>query len=187
MLSRGARSPVAVRRFSSIPTDIAGGVIVGGGITGASVSFNLGKRGVPALVLEKKDVTSGATWHAAGLTTYFHGGNNFRFWHEESLRQFKEWVAEGTELSLHTPGSIRLIEKGNQDRLDEAYHHLGKTRLYADLFGCTPMEMVGPADIAKLHPLVDTSTIECGLYTEGDGHIDPTSACRAFLTKAKAL
>ena len=90
-------------------------------------------------------------------------------------------VAEGTELSLHTPGSIRLIEKGNQDRLDEAYHHLGKTRLYADLFGCTPMEMVGPADIAKLHPLVDTSTIECGLYTEGDGHIDPTSACRACL------
>jgi len=172
---------------SSVPSDVAGGVIVGGGITGASTAFHLAKRGIPALILEKADFTSGATWHAAGLVTYFHGGNNFRFWHEETLALFKEWIAEGEELSLHTPGSLRLVEKGNRDRLDEAYHHLGKAKLYQELFGCHPLEMASASDVARLHPLCDVASIECALYTEGDGHVDPSSATRVYLRKAKQL
>lgn len=112
------------RNFSSkkVPAsvDVA---IIGGGVTGASLHYHLEKLGFKAAMFEKAELTSGATWHAAGLTTYFHGGNNFRLWHDYSVNLFKEWQKDGTIHSFHTPGSMRLVEKGNRDRLDEARHH----------------------------------------------------------------
>ena len=92
-------------------------------MTGASLHYHLEKLGMSAAVFEKAELTSGATWHAAGLTTYFHGGNNFRLWHNYSVNLFKEWQKDGTIHSFHTMGSMRLVEKGNRDRLDEARHH----------------------------------------------------------------
>jgi dimethylglycine dehydrogenase len=143
----------------------------------------LSKLGVSAVCLEKDEISSGATWHAAGLVTHFHGGNNFRLWHKETLDTLKEWGAH----SFHTPGSIRLIEKGNRDRLDEAYHHAGKSELYAKLFGCQPMNLVSADEIKKLHPLTNVDDIECGLYTTGDGHVDPSSVTNLLLERAKPL
>ena len=47
------------------------------------------------------------------------------------------------------------------------------------------MNIVGPDEIKKLHPFVDTSSLDCALYTEGDGHIDPSSVTNAFVARAK--
>lgn len=117
------------------------GVIVGGGVTGTAMLYQLAKRGVQCVLFEKGELTCGATWHAAGLVTRFHGGNNFRLWHDEvrasgrvlgsegleirpkrrvlggfrsfracqGVNLFTQWQSEGTPLSFHTPGSIRLI------------------------------------------------------------------------------
>lgn len=60
-----------------------------------------------------------------------------------------------------------------------------KATLYAQLFDCEPMYLIGPDEVKKHHPLVDTSNIECALWTEGDGHIDPSSVTNAFIAKSK--
>jgi len=164
------------------------GVIVGGGITGCSLLYHLAQRGVRCLLFEKNELTSGATWHAAGLVTKFHGGNNFRLWHHEGVELFAKWQSEGTPLSFHQPGSIRLIPN-TKSYLDEAKAHMGKGEIYASLFGCDEHHLISPDDIRKLHPLIefDDADIGAGLMTTGDGHIDPTSCTNAFAERAKAL
>lgn len=164
------------------------GVIVGGGITGCSIQYHLARRGVRSILFEKAELTSGATWHAAGLVTRFHGGNNFRLWHEEGVNLFNQWQGEGTELSFHTPGSIRLIPN-QQEYIDEARTHIAKAKIFEGLFGCSEHRMISPDEIRERHPLVqiDPEDIYCGLLTEGDGHIDPTSVTNAFAKRAREM
>eukprot|EP00419_Tripos_fusus_P066818 CAMPEP_0172928638 /NCGR_PEP_ID=MMETSP1075-20121228/218076_1 /TAXON_ID=2916 /ORGANISM="Ceratium fusus, Strain PA161109" /LENGTH=561 /DNA_ID=CAMNT_0013789925 /DNA_START=84 /DNA_END=1767 /DNA_ORIENTATION=+ len=202
--------------------------IVGGGVTGVAILHQLGVKGLgsSAALFEKATLTSGATWHAAGLVTYYHGGNNFKFWHQEGVDLYKKWQnEEGLLLSFNQPGSIRLLqneervkeeilaqegvdlykkwqnEEGlllsfnqpgsirllqNEERVKEAQYTLSKSKLYQGLFGGPEMHYVGPEDVKRLHPLVNTEGIVGALYTEGDGHIDPTSVTNAFANKAKA-
>jgi hypothetical protein len=131
---------------SLLPTtiDVA---IIGGGVTGTSLHYHLAKRGVESMIIEKNELTSGATWHAAGLTTYFHGGNNFKLWHDYSVNLFKSWRLDGTLHSMHTPGSLRLIEKNNYHRLDEALHQRAKSDVYQTLFGCQPVHVIGVDEV----------------------------------------
>ncbi|CAE7241868.1 DMGDH, partial [Symbiodinium microadriaticum] len=56
--------------------------------------YNLAQRGVKCVLFEKGELTCGATWHAAGLVTRFHGGNNFRLWHDEGVNLFTQWQNE---------------------------------------------------------------------------------------------
>jgi len=179
----------AARRFSSRPElpSSVGGVIIGGGVSGCSLAWNLAKRGVDTLLLEKGELASGATWHAAGLVTNYHGGNNFRFWHAEGINQFTHWQKEcGYDLSFHMPGSIRLYPHG-QGYVDEANHQLAKGELYRDLFGGPEIKMLSPSEIKKLHPLCDVENTDlyCGLMTFDDGHIDPSSVTNRFADEAK--
>eukprot|EP00931_Biecheleriopsis_adriatica_P056226 TRINITY_DN33309_c0_g1_i1.p1 TRINITY_DN33309_c0_g1~~TRINITY_DN33309_c0_g1_i1.p1 ORF type:complete len:882 (-),score=165.44 TRINITY_DN33309_c0_g1_i1:45-2690(-) len=164
------------------------GVIVGGGVTGCAMLYNLAKRGVNCVLFEKGELTCGATWHAAGLVTRFHGGNNFRLWHDEGVDTFRQWQDEGTPLSFHTPGSIRLVpdEKGY---IDEVKYQHGKAKIFSSLFSCAEHHMISPAEIKERHPLVNLegNGIYCGLLTEGDGHIDPSSVTNAFADRAKGL
>lgn len=183
---RGAHS----RRFSSsFPKEVTG-LIIGGGITGCSILYHLAKhpslRNSTHLLCEKGELTSGATWHAAGLCTYYHGGNNFRFWHQETLDLFRQWQdKEGVGISLHTPGSIRLLE--SKERMDEANHQLEKARLYARLFGTPEMQLISPDEIKRLHPLCNVDSIYAGLLSLHDGHVDPSSTTNEYVRRAKEL
>ena len=114
--------------------------IIGGGVSGLAILHHLGELGMKAVVLEKAELSSGATWHAAGLCTHFHGGNNFRFWHKETL----DYMKANDVHSFHTPGSMRLIEKKGtghptnhwRDRLDEVMaRSLGGWRWMSKLVG----------------------------------------------------
>jgi dimethylglycine dehydrogenase len=162
--------------------------IIGGGVVGASILYNLGLVGAgsSAAIFEKATITSGATWHAAGLVTYYHGGNNFKFWHQEGVDLYKKWQnEEGVELSFNQPGSLRLIQ--SEERLKEAQYTLSKSKLYQGLFDGPELNLIGPEDVKRLHPLVNTDGIKAALYTEGDGHICPSSVTQTFASKAKAL
>mmetsp|Transcript_21425 Transcript_21425/g.63941 ORF Transcript_21425/g.63941 Transcript_21425/m.63941 type:complete len:854 (-) Transcript_21425:35-2596(-) len=187
---RPVRAALAARAFSS-PQDLPSDVdvaIIGGGVTGASILYELGRTGAgqSAAIFEKATLTSGATWHAAGLVTYYHGGNNFKFWHQEGVDLYKKWQnEEDIPLSFNQPGSIRLLQ--NEERLKEAHYTLGKSKLYQGLFGGPELNLIGPEEVKRLHPLVNMDGIIGALYTEGDGHIDPSSVTQTFASKAKAL
>jgi len=191
VVSSGRRHSSCVsRKFGTVsdtPRNVTG-VIVGGGVTGCSLLYHLAKKGLDVALFEKSELASGATWHAAGLVTNYHSGNNFRFWHTEGVRTFTHWQEDlGLPLSFHTPGSIRLIPN-QADYIDEAKHQLAKAQLYEQLFGGPPMEMISPDEIQKLHPLCNVgadTNIYAGLMTFGDGHIDPTSVTNVFAEKAK--
>ena len=91
-------------------------IIVGGGVAGACLSRTLAQRGIQVTLLEKSDLLcSGATWHAAGLVTRFGGSPKIKKIHVRSLQLLNELNEEWEGgISLHTPGSIRIIEKGNE-------------------------------------------------------------------------
>lgn len=186
----------SVQHFSSTPlaakpanlpseVDVA---IIGGGVTGAAILYNLGVAGIGsgAAIFEKATLTSGATWHAAGLVTYYHGGNNFKFWHQEGVDLYKKWQnEEGIELSFNQPGSMRLIQ--NEERMKEAKYTLSKSKLYQGLFDGPELNLISPEEAKGHHPLLNTDGLLGCLYTEGDGHICPSSVTQAFATKARAL
>lgn len=86
-------------------------IIIGGGIAGASISRALAKAGVKTLLLEKSGMLcAGSTWHAAGLVTRFASSAKLKKIHVRSLELLKD-IDDEFGIDLHTPGSIRLIEK----------------------------------------------------------------------------
>ncbi|CAK9079367.1 unnamed protein product, partial [Durusdinium trenchii] len=184
----GGASGQAARLWQQGATRGYSGVIVGGGVTGCAMLYNLAKRGVKCVLFEKGELTCGATWHAAGLVTRFHGGNNFRLWHDEGVNLFSQWQAEGTPLSFHTPGSIRLIPN-QRDYIDEAKYQVSKAKIFSGLFECEQHHMISVDEIKEKHPLVnlEDTGIYGGIFTEGDGHIDPSSVTNAFADRAKGL
>lgn len=160
-------------------------VIVGGGIAGVALSKVLAGRGVQVMLLEKSgQLTSGATWHAAGLVTRFGGGSKLKKLHVRAIELLDRLHDEEEDgIGLHLSGTIRLIEKGDNDRLLEAKQHVGMARLYDD--PAYPTEMICPGRISELHPLIDVSNIQAGVYTPHDGDIDPTSLTNCLAKRAR--
>lgn len=148
-------------------------VVIGGGIAGAAITRQLARRGVNVRLFEKSgQLCSGATWHAAGLVTRFGGSSKLKKIHVRALQLLTE-LREEHHIGLNTPGSIRLIEKGNEARLREAEQHCGLGRLLDDPL--YPTRLIDVQEIKRLHPLVDTDGIAAGVHTPYDGDIDPTS------------
>jgi len=156
-------------------------VVIGGGCIGAGLMYHLTKAGInDCILLEKGVMTCGSTWHAAGLCTLYHGGTNLRNWHQYGVDLYKTLEAEtGKPVSFHTPGSIRLIED-TPDRIDEAQFQMGKSKFFPN-----EQYLVGVEEIAEMHPLCNLEGIWGGVYSPGDGHIDPTSLVNAFMAGAK--
>lgn len=167
-------------------------VIIGGGIAGVALSRNLAKAGVAVTVIERgPQLCSGATWHAAGLVTRFAGSPKLKKVHVRAMQILNEMqddaLAEGEDIGLHRPGSIRLIEKGSRDRYIEAMQHVAMAKIYDTQAPELDTVVVSPDEIQELHPLVDTSNIECGIWTQHDGYIDPTMLTTHVGKQAKAL
>ena len=159
-------------------------IVIGGGVAGASIARVLARAGVGVTILEKAgQLCGGATWHAAGLVTRFGGSPKIKKVHVHALRLMTQMHDEH-DIGLHLTGSIRIIEKGNADRLTEAKQHVAMAALYDD--PGLPTSMISAEEVAALHPLVDVSNVECGVYTPRDGDIDPTllTTCIAKLARA---
>ena len=94
-------------------------VIIGGGIAGCSLAYHLSLRGWSDItLLEKGELTSGSTWHAAGLLTQFHSSRNVTKLQMYSLDLYRRLEAEtGQAVDLHLNGSVRLAS--TPDRMDE--------------------------------------------------------------------
>ncbi|KAF4099052.1 hypothetical protein G5714_021082 [Onychostoma macrolepis] len=160
--------------------DSAETVVIGGGCVGVSLAYHLAKAGQKDVVLlEKSELTAGSTWHAAGLTTYYHPGINLKKIHYYSIKLFEQLEAEtGQAVGFHQPGSIRLAS--TPVRVDELKYQMTRTHWHP-----TPQFLISPEKIQQLFPLLNMDKVLAGLYNPGDGHIDPYSLTMALAAGAR--
>jgi dimethylglycine dehydrogenase len=161
--------------------DSARVVIVGGGITGASLLYHLAHEGwTDTLLVEKAELTSGSTWHAAGQVT--HSVSSY------TLAHFRKYACElyaaledetGVATTWHRSGSFRVAYEPVE--VDWLRGQLG----VAEYVG-NEMEWVDKAFIAERHPFYDVDQIVGAVWTPNDGHVDPTGATNALVAGARA-
>ena len=157
-------------------------VIIGGGIIGTSVAYHLGKLGVPDVVLLEKDrLTSGTTWHAAGLINTF-GSLSVT---STSMRRYtRDLYANvlpeetGMDCGFLPVGFIELAADG--DRL-EYYRRVAAFNRHC---GVDVVE-ISPEEVKDRCPAVDVSDVLAGFYVEDDGRANPTDATMAFAKGAR--
>ena len=155
-------------------------VIVGGGIMGVSLLYHLTKEDWTDVVLiEKGELTSGSTWHAAGQCPHFVGSYNAAKIHNYSNRLYQDLEKEtGQSTGWHGCGSLRLALKEE----DVNWFHYVKGIL--DNVG-SPAEFVPKDKILDLHPFLKIEDVLCALHTPEDGHTDPTSTTNAMAIAAR--
>src|SRR5919204_6398506 len=149
--------------------------IVGGGVAGCSLAYHLAKLGWDDVVLlEQAELTSGSTWHAAGLCTQFIASPHTMRLLKRSLDLYEGLEQRtGQPVGLHRCGSVRLAE--SRDRLDQFEHVSG----IAAQVG-VPFEIVTPDRAAELFPLMVTDRVLGGAYLPTDGHVDPSGVTNAL-------
>ena len=150
-------------------------VVIGGGIAGCSLLYHLTKLGWTDVVLvEADELTSGSTWHAAGLCTQFNSSWNVMKLLKYSLDLYDGLEAEtGQAVDLHRCGSIRLAM--TSDRMDEFRHR----KSIAETVG-VPFEVISREEAQALWPLADLSDVIGAAHTPTDGYVDPTGVTHAL-------
>ncbi len=157
-------------------------VIIGGGIMGASLLYHLAKEGwTDCVLLEKASLTSGSTWHAAGLVAHLSSSLPLAQATSYGVRLYPELEAEtGQSVSWHDCGGLYLAY--TDDELDWLKLVLSVCRGLGH-----PMDIIGPDEIAKLFPFYDLDGVKAALHTLDDGHVDPAGACLAFAAGARQM
>jgi dimethylglycine dehydrogenase len=155
-------------------------VVIGGGVVGVSVLYHLTKLGwSDVMLLERSELTSGSTWHAAGGFHTLNGDTNMAALQGYTIRLYKELEElTGMSCGLHHVGGVTLAD--NQDRFDMLLAERAKHR-YMGL----ETEIVTPDEIKKIAPIVNTDGILGGLYDPLDGHLDPSGTTHAYAKAAR--
>jgi dimethylglycine dehydrogenase len=155
-------------------------VVIGGGILGVSLLYHLTKEGWKDIVLiEKGELTSGSTWHAAGQCPHMIGSYNLAKVHQHSTNLYKQLEKEtGQATGFHECGSLRLAYK----KEDIDWFHYVKGIM--DNVG-SPAEILSPNEIKKVHPFIRLDGIIAAFHTPEDGHTDPTSTTNAMAKGAR--
>ena len=157
-------------------------VIIGGGIMGVGLLYHLAEEGcTDAVLIEKGELTSGSTWHAAGQCPNFVGNYNLAKIHQYSISLYKKLEElTGQSVSWHTSGSVRfaLTERD----LDWFNYVKG----IADNVGFH-MEIIGADKIRQLNPFISTDGVLAGAWTRDDGHADPAGLTNAMARGARNM
>ena len=154
--------------------------VIGGGVVGCSVLYHLTKLGwSDVMLLERSELTSGSTWHAAGGFHTLNGDTNMAALQGYTIRLYRELEEiTGMSCGLHHVGGVTLAD--TQDRFDMLVAERAKHR-YMGL----ETEVVGPAEIAKIAPITHLDGIIGGLYDPLDGHLDPSGTTHAYAKAAR--
>ncbi|MEP4290087.1 MAG: FAD-dependent oxidoreductase [Nitratireductor sp.] len=159
-------------------------VVIGGGNMGTGVLYHLAREGwTDCLLLEKAELTSGATWHAAGLVSRMVAGHALGSIHDYAVDFYKSIEAETEQsVSWHGCGSLRVAT--SPDHLDWIRHIRDTVVARGQV-----AEIVSPDEVARLNPLYDTKAagVLAGLYTPDDGHVDPAGTCFAMAKGARMM
>ena len=162
--------------------DSARVAIIGGGIMGASLLYHLAELGwTDCVLIEKDELTSGSTWHAAGQCPSITGSFNLAKIHAYSNDLYPKLEGlTGQYVSWHKSGGIRLATNERELAWFRYIHGFSK------IIGFD-MEIIPPEEIRRINPFVTTDGVIAGAYTTGDGHADPSGICNALAIGAKAM
>lgn len=155
-------------------------VVIGGGVVGCSVLYHLTKLGWSDVTLiERSELTSGSTWHAAGGFHTLNGDTNMAALQGYTIRLYKELEEiTGMSCGLHHVGGVTLAN--NPERFDMLKAERAKHR-YMGL----DTEILDPGEIKKLAPVTNIDGILGGLYDPLDGHLDPSGTTHAYAKAAR--
>jgi dimethylglycine dehydrogenase len=154
-------------------------LVVGGGAVGTGIAYHLAKAGWDTMLLERDELTSGSTWHAAGLLPLFNMNYATTHIHKYSVDFYKSLEAEtGLNAGFSVVGNLRMAQ--TQDRMDE-YMLYATTAETADV----PYEWLSSNDIRDRWPLIRTDDLQGAIYHPTDGYINPADVTQAMAKGAR--
>ena len=154
-------------------------LVVGGGAVGTGIAYHLAKAGWDTMLLERDELTSGSTWHAAGLLPLFNMGYATTHIHKYSVDFYKSLEAEtGLNAGFFVVGNLRMAQ--TDARMDEymLYSSVAET---ADVYH----EFMTPKQIKERWPLVRTDDLKGAIFHPQDGYINPADVTQAMAKGAR--
>ena len=157
-------------------------VVVGGGVMGVGLLYHLALEGWTDIVLvEKGELTSGSTWHAAGQCPHFNGSLNMTKVHHYGTRLYAQLEKlTGQAVSWHGCGGLRLAI--TDEEVNWFKYVYGISRLAG--YEC---EIIGPSEIKQYHPYLETFGVKAAFRTMHDGHVAPADITNAMAAGARKL
>ena len=155
-------------------------VVIGGGVVGCSVLYHLAREGwTDVMLLERDELTSGSTWHAAGGCHTINGDPNVAKLQKYTIDLYKE-IEElsGQATGFHMTGGVMMAS--TPERFDWLKSTLAKGR-YLDI----ESRVITPEEAHEIMPLLDPSQFVGGLETVVDGHLDPSGVTHAYAKSAR--
>ncbi|MDW4551575.1 FAD-dependent oxidoreductase [Defluviimonas sp. D31] len=157
-------------------------VVIGGGLVGCSILYHLARKGwADVVLLERSELTSGSTWHAAANIHGLHDVTNISRLQHYTMKLYKELEAEtGQGCGIFQPGSLYLAQTEARE------HQLRIQAAKAKRYGMNFHE-VSRDEAERLHPLVDFDGIRCIMYEPDGGNVDPSGVTHAYATGARQM
>ncbi len=155
-------------------------VVIGGGVVGCSILFHLAKFGWKDVVLlERDELTSGSSWHAAGQIHTISSDPNISRLQSYTIDLYKEIEeTSGHSVGLHITGGFYAAST------KEWYDYLKRERSKARYMGLH-QEFISPKELGDRHPLIDPKHYYAALWDDQDGDLDPSGATYAFAKSAR--
>ncbi|MEI6027619.1 MAG: FAD-dependent oxidoreductase, partial [Betaproteobacteria bacterium] len=155
-------------------------VIVGGGIAGCSTAYHLAKLGITdVLLLEQGQLTSGTTWHAAGLIGQMRPNRNMTRMSKYGIELYSTLEQEtGLATGWKPCGSVNVA------RTPERMQVLRKQAALARSFG-VEVELISPQQAGELYPVMRTDDLQGAIWIPGDGKANPADLCMSLAKGAR--
>jgi dimethylglycine dehydrogenase len=158
----------------------ASAVVIGGGVIGCSILYHLTKLGwTDVVLLERSELTSGSTWHAAANIHGLHDNNNITRIQNYTMDLYNALEAEtGQSCGVFQPGSLYLAQTEARE------HQLRLQAAKAKYYGLNFHEVTRD-EAERLHPLVNFDGIRCIMFEASGGNVDPSGVTNAYATGAR--
>src|SRR5690349_10739213 len=154
-------------------------IVIGAGVMGASIAYNLSQRGLRVLILERHSIAVGATGQSSGLVRMHYDVEVDSALAWESFHYFKDWRERiGGEAGFKRTGFLQIVKPGMNEQLR------GNVAMQQKLGILT--EVITATDVKKLAPMFKTEDFELAAYEPESGYADPTSVANSYITIAKA-